>query len=233
MRDDPTGEHCYRVAKLASLLAKTLGQSDDACETIDLAARLHDIGKVGIPDSLMQKPQPLSEGERQILQTHAATGADLLAKTKVSYSELASDIARHHHERWDGNGYPEGISGSAIPLAARIVCLCDSYDALTHEKAYRRAFTSDEAISEILRLRELQFDPHLVDLFVPMVMSLRGEHDDLDDFLGAAARQTALNAARLKIAESLAKPIEGLEQLNLPPPTIERRMIRRTLPKPR
>ncbi len=232
MRDDPTGEHCYRVAKLSSLLAKTLGQSDDACETIDLAARLHDIGKVGIPDSLMQKPQPLSEGERQILQTHAATGADLLSKTKVSYSDLASDIARHHHERWDGNGYPEGISGSAIPLPARIVCLCDSYDALTHEKAYRRAFTSDEAISEILRLRELQFDPHLVDLFVPMIMSLRGEHDELDDFLGAAARQTALNAARLKIAESLAKPIEGLESFNLPPPTIERRLIRRTLPKP-
>ena len=232
LRDDPTGEHCYRVAKLSSLLAKALGQSDDACETIDLAARLHDIGKVGIPDSLMQKPQPLSEGERQILQTHAATGADLLAKTRVSYSELASDIARHHHERWDGNGYPEGISGSAIPLPARIVCLCDSYDALTHEKAYRRAFTSDEAISEILRLRELQFDPLLVDLFVPMVMSLRGEHDDLDDFLGAAARQTALNAARLKIAESLAKPIEGRESMNLPPPTIERRMIRRTLPKP-
>ncbi len=232
LRDDPTGEHCYRVAKLTSLLARQLGQSDDACETLDLAARLHDIGKVGIPDSLMQKPQPLSEGERQILQTHSATGADLLAKTKVSYSELASDIARHHHERWDGNGYPEGISGSAIPLAARIVGLCDSYDALTHEKAYRRAFSSDEAISEILRLRELQFDPHLVDLFVPMVMSLRGEHDDLDEFLGAAARQTALNAARLKIAESLAKPIEGLESLNLPPPTIERRLIRRTLPKP-
>jgi putative two-component system response regulator len=233
MRDDPTGEHCYRVAKLASLLARTLGQSDDACETIDLAARLHDIGKVGIPDSLMQKPQPLSEGERQILQTHAATGADLLSKTKVSYSELASDIARHHHERWDGNGYPEGISGSAIPLAARIVCLCDSYDALTHEKAYRRAFTSDEAISEILRLRELQFDPHLVDLFVPMIMSLRREHENLDDFLGAAARETALNAARLKIAESLAKPIEGMEQLNQSPPIIERRQIRRTLPKPR
>lgn len=233
MRDDPTGEHCYRVAKLSSLLAKALGQSDDACEIIDLAARLHDIGKVGIPDSLMQKPQPLSEGERQILQTHAATGADLLSKTKVSYSELASDIARHHHERWDGNGYPEGISGSAIPLAARIVGLCDSYDALTHEKAYRRGFSSDEAISEILRLRELQFDPHLVDVFVPMVMSLRGEHDELDDFLGAAARQTALNAARQKIAESLAKPIEGFGPPDLPPPTIERRIVRRTLPKPR
>lgn len=234
MRDDPTGEHCYRVAKLASLLAKANGQTDDACETIDLAARLHDIGKVGIPDSLMQKPQPLSDGERQILKTHAATGADLLSKTKVSYSELASDIARHHHERWDGNGYPEGISGSAIPLPARIVGLCDSYDALTHEKAYRRAFSSDEAISEILRLRDLQFDPHLVDLFIPLIMSLRGEHDDLDDFLGAAARETALNVARQKIAESLAKPVAGFDaEHEPPPPTIERRMIRRTLPKPR
>jgi len=231
MRDDPTGEHCYRVAKLSSLLARQLGQSDDACETIDLAARLHDIGKVGIPDSLMQKPQPLSEGERQILRTHAATGADLLSKTKVSYSELASDIARHHHERWDGNGYPEGISGSAIPLAARIVGLCDSYDALTHEKAYRRAFSSDEAVSEILRLRELQFDPQLVDLFVPMVMSLRGEHDNLDDFLGAAARQTALNVARQKIAESLARPIAGFGPPDAPSP-VDRRVIRRTLPRP-
>ena len=82
MRDDPTGEHCYRVAKLASLLAQALGQSDDACETIDLAARLHDIGKVGIPDSLMQKPQPLSVGERQILQTHAATGADFAVQNE-------------------------------------------------------------------------------------------------------------------------------------------------------
>ena len=96
--------------------------------------------------------------------------------------------------------------------------MCDSYDALTHEKAYRRAFSSDEAISEILRLRELQFDPHLVDLFVPMIMSLRGEHDDLDEFLGAAARETALNAARQKIAESLAKPIAGFDAQHQPPP---------------
>jgi putative two-component system response regulator len=229
LRDDPTGEHCYRVAKLAALLGKALGQTDEACETIELAARLHDIGKVGIPDSLMQKAQPLSEGERHILQTHALTGADLLAKTKVSYGELACDIARNHHERWDGNGYPDGILGSAIPLAARIVAVCDTYDALTHEKAYRRAFTSDEAVGEILRQRELQFDPQLVDLFVPMVMSLRNEHANLDDFLGAAARQTALNAARQKIADSLSKPIAGFEPQFEPPPPSERRVVRRTL----
>jgi putative two-component system response regulator len=117
MRDDPTGEHCYRVAKLASLLAQAHGESSQTCATIELAARLHDIGKVGIPDTLMQKATLLSDGERQILETHAKTGAELLARTKVSYGELAEDIARHHHERWDGHGYPDGIFGSAMPLA--------------------------------------------------------------------------------------------------------------------
>jgi putative two-component system response regulator len=209
MRDDPTGEHCYRVARLAALLATEHGESPATCETIELAARLHDIGKVAIPDTLMQKSSPLTDGERQILQTHAATGADLLAKAKVSYGDLAQEIARHHHERWDGNGYPDGISGSAIPLAARLVAVCDAYDALTHEKNYRRAFSSDEAIAEILRQKELQFDPELVDLFVPLIMRLRAEHEDLDEFLGEAARRTSLNIARQKIFESLAKPIDG------------------------
>jgi len=159
----------------------------------------------------MQKPALLSDGERQILETHAKTGADLLSRTKVSYGGLAEDIARHHHERWDGHGYPDGIFGSAIPLAARIVAVCDVYDAMTHDKAYRRALSGEEALAEMLRGRALQFDPKLIDLFGPMVTRLRAEHKDLDAFLGAAARQTALTVARQKIAESLAKPIEGLE----------------------
>ncbi len=211
MRDDPTGEHCYRVAKLASLLAKAHGESPQTCETIELAGRLHDIGKVGIPDTLMQKPTLLSDGERHILETHAKTGAELLSRTKVSYGELAEDIARHHHERWDGHGYPDGIFGSAIPLAARIVAVCDVYDAMTHDKAYRRALSGEEALAEMIRGRALQFDPKLIDLFGPMITSLRAEHTDLDAFLGQAARQTALTVARQKIAESLARPIEGGE----------------------
>lgn len=211
MRDDPTGEHCYRVARLAALLTHEHGESPQTCATIELAARLHDIGKVGIPDTLMQKPSLLSDGERLILETHAKTGAELLSRTKVSYGELAEDIARHHHERWDGHGYPDGIFGSAIPLPARIVAVCDVYDALTHDKAYRRALSSEEAVAEMLRGRALQFDPKLIDLFGPMIARLRAEHEDLDAFLGAAARQTALTVARQKIAESLAKPIEGVE----------------------
>ena len=209
MRDDPTGEHCYRVAKLAALLAKEHGESPQTCATIELAARLHDIGKVGIPDTLMQKPSLLSDGERQILETHAKTGAELLSRTKVSYGELAEDIARHHHERWDGHGYPDGIFGSAIPLAARIVAVCDVYDAMTHDKAYRRALSGEEAVAEVLRGRALQFDPKLIDLFGPMITRLRAEHADLDAFLGQAARQTALTVARQKIAESLARPIDA------------------------
>jgi putative two-component system response regulator len=209
MRDDPTGEHCYRVARLASLLALCRNDAAEVCETIELAARLHDIGKVAIPDTIMQKATPLTDGERQILQTHVTTGAELLSKSKMVYSEMAEEIARHHHERWDGNGYPDGISGTAIPLPARIVAVCDAYDALTHEKAYRRAFSSDEAITEIMRGRDLQFDPAIVDIFVPLIQRLREEHEDLDAFLGEAAKNTSLNIARQKIAESLAKPIEG------------------------
>ncbi|HVE90247.1 MAG TPA: HD domain-containing phosphohydrolase [Burkholderiaceae bacterium] len=211
MRDDPTGEHCYRVAKLAALLAQAHGASPQMCATIELAARLHDIGKVGIPDTLMQKPTLLSDGERQILETHAKTGAELLSRTKVSYGDLAEDIARHHHERWDGHGYPDGIFGSAIPLAARIVAVCDVYDAMTHDKAYRRALSGEEALAEMIRGRALQFDPKLIDLFGPMITRLRAEHADLDAFLGQAARQTALTVARQKIAESLARPIESVE----------------------
>jgi putative two-component system response regulator len=228
MRDDPTGEHCYRVARLASLLAQEQGTEREVCETIELAARLHDIGKVAIPDTIMQKSTPLTDGERQILQTHATTGAELLSKAKVAYGEMAEEIARHHHERWDGNGYPDGISGSAVPLAARIVAVCDSYDALTHEKNYRRALSSDEAIAEILRGRELQFDPALVDLFVPLIMRLREEHADLDAFLGEAARKTSLNIARQQIFESLARPIEGNGPYDQPGQPQQRRLRPRT-----
>jgi putative two-component system response regulator len=228
MRDDPTGEHCYRVAKLASLLAQEQGTEREVCETIELAARLHDIGKVAIPDTIMQKSTPLTDGERQILQTHVTTGAELLSKAKVAYGEMAEEIARHHHERWDGNGYPDGISGSAIPLAARLVAVCDAFDSLTHEKNYRRALSSDEAIAEILRGRELQFDPALVDLFVPLIMRLRGEHADLDAFLGEAARTTSLNIARQQIFESLARPIEGNGPHDQPGQPQQRRLRPRT-----
>jgi putative two-component system response regulator len=208
MRDDPSGEHCYRVARLAALLAQAHGEDDAFCEQLELATRLHDIGKVAIPDTVLQKSKPLTDGERAILETHTTTGADLLARTKVEYATMAEDIARHHHERWDGGGYPEGISGTAIPLPARMVALADAFDALTHPKPYRRAWTPAEAIHEIIRQKGLQFDPALTDLFVPLIERLREQHADLDAFLGEAAHQSSIKRARAKIAQSLARPID-------------------------
>jgi putative two-component system response regulator len=210
MRDDPSGEHVYRVAKLARLLAEAHGQEPAWCEDLELAARLHDIGKVAIPDTVMKKTTPLTDGERAIVQTHTSTGADLLAKSKMSYAELAEDVARHHHERWDGGGYPEGISGTAIPLGARIVALADVYDALTHEKTYRAAWSSDQALAEIEKNTETQFDPALAGLFVPLVRELLaqyGDHAALDAWLGAAAKDSAISQARARIARSLEQPV--------------------------
>ena len=124
---------------------------------------------------------------------------------------MAEDIARHHHERWDGHGYPDGIFGSAIPLAARIVAVCDVYDAMTHDKAYRRALSSDEAMAEMLRGRALQFDPKLIDLFGPMISRLRASTQTWTRFSARLRGKRHLPVARQKIAESLARPIEGVE----------------------
>jgi len=118
-------------------------------------------------------------------------------------------VARHHHERWDGGGYPEGISGSAIPVAARMVAICDVYDSLTHTKPYRVAWDCERALSEILAHKDTQFDPVLVELFVPMLRRLRTEYADLDAYLGAAAQHSSITQARRKIAESLARPLES------------------------
>jgi putative two-component system response regulator len=224
LRDDPSGEHCYRVAKLAALLAVEHGEDDAFCDTLELATRLHDIGKVAIPDTVLNKAKPLTDGERAILETHAATGADLLSRTKVAYAPMAEEIARHHHERWEGDGYPDGISGTAIPLPARMVALADAFDALTHAKPYRRAWTADEAIDEIIRQKGQQFDPALTDLFVPLIERLREEQADLDAFLGEAAHESSIKQARRKIARSLAKPIEPFgptRQPGEPPATLQ------------
>jgi putative two-component system response regulator len=206
LRDDTSGEHCYRVARLASLLAKEHGEDDAFCAQLELAARLHDIGKAAIPDVLLQKQKPLTQGERAIIQTHAATGADLLSRTGLDYSTMAEDMARHHHERWDGEGYPDGISGTAIPLTARMVTLADAFDAMTHAKPYRRAWAPDEALGEIQRQKGLQFDPRLTEMFVPLVQRLMATHPSLDAFLGEAAREAAIKKVRARISQALAAP---------------------------
>jgi putative two-component system response regulator len=203
LRDDTTGEHSYRVGRLASLLAQEYGCDDDTVFMIDLAARLHDIGKIGIPDGILLKSGRLNEAEMKLMQTHAMIGSEILAQSNVPHMKMAEEIARFHHEHWSGGGYPFGIGQTAIPLAARITALADVFDALTHRRPYKEAWTIDDALDEIASKKRIQFDPELTDMFLVLVRRLQREVGDLDQYLGQAARESRFIQARRKIADAL------------------------------
>jgi putative nucleotidyltransferase with HDIG domain len=203
LHDDTTGEHCYRVGRLASILGKHIGLEEDVCFLIDLAARLHDIGKLVVPDAILLKPGKLTAGEREIMETHTTAGADILAKTNIPQMHIAEEIARHHHERWDGSGYPMKLVSTAIPIAARVTALADVFDALTHKRPYKEAWKVSDALAEIKNLRGKQFDPELTDIFLELVPSLQREHGDLDEFLAVEAKTSPFIKARKQIAEAL------------------------------
>lgn len=205
LRDDSTGEHSYRVGKLAALLAHEFGCDDDTCFMIEMAARLHDVGKIGVPDAILLKPDKLNAAEQEVMRSHSTVGAELLSRSNIPHMRMAEEIARHHHEWWDGAGYPSRLSGNAIPLAARITALADVFDALTHKRPYKLAWPIDEALAEISRLKGRQFEPQLTDLFLVMVARLRREHSDLDAHLGQAARLSPFLQARAKIWQVLDK----------------------------
>lgn len=205
LRDDSTGEHSYRVGKMASLLAQEFGCEEEVCFMIEMAARLHDIGKIGVPDAILLKPEKLNDAERQIMRTHTTVGAELLSKSAIPHMQMAEEIARYHHEWWDGSGYPGNLSGSAIPLAARITALADVFDALTHKRPYKIAWPIDAALDEIAQLKGSQFDPQLTDMFVVLVGRLRKDHIDLDSFLGQAASESPFLQARSRIWNALHK----------------------------
>jgi putative two-component system response regulator len=203
LRDDTTGEHSYRVGKLASLLAQDYGCDEDTIFMIDLAARLHDIGKIGIPDGILLKAGRLNEAEMKLMQTHAMIGSEILAQSNVPHMKMAEEIARFHHEHWSGGGYPFGIGQTAIPLAARMTALADVFDALTHRRPYKEAWSVDSALDAIATLKGRQFDPELTDLFLALVPRLLREVGDLDEYLGQAARESRFIQARRKIADAL------------------------------
>lgn len=203
LHDDATGEHCYRVGRLASILGKEIGLEDDVCFLIDLAARLHDIGKLVVPDAILLKPGKLTPGEFEIMQTHTTAGADILAKSNVPQMHIAEEIARHHHEKWDGSGYPMKLAGTAIPIAARVTALADVFDALTHVRPYKKAWSVRESLDEIKSLRGRQFDPELTDVFLELIPSLQRQHGDLDEFLAVEAKTSPFIQARKQIAAAL------------------------------
>jgi putative two-component system response regulator len=167
-RDDNTGQHTERVGQMAALLARQIGLSDSQVSLIRRAAPLHDVGKIGIPDSVLLKLGKLTNDEFEVVKTHTSIGARILSGSRFTILRLAEEIAYNHHERWDGHGYV-GISGSDIPLAGRIVALADVFDALTQKRPYKAAWPVAEAIAEIDRQRGRQFDPALVDAFLRVV----------------------------------------------------------------
>lgn len=164
-RDDDTGEHTKRVGRNAAALARALGWADDDVQLLYVAARLHDVGKIGISDTILLKPSKLTEEEYGIVKTHAYIGSRILANGETSLLQLAEQIALHHHERWDGKGYPFGLAGEAIPQAARIVAVADVMDALAHERPYKKAWPMPQIIAEIRSQRGKQFDPEVVAAF--------------------------------------------------------------------
>ena len=209
LRDDSTGEHSYRVGKMAALIAQEFGCDEETCYMIELAARLHDIGKIGVPDAILLKPDKLNAAEQQIMRTHTTVGAELLSKSNIPHMQMAEEIARYHHEWWDGNGYPNNLSGTAIPLSARITALADVFDALTHKRPYKAAWPIDAALDEMNQLKGHQFDPQLTDLFMTLVARLRRDHIDIDSYLGQAAHESAFLQARTRIWNALHRSHDG------------------------
>ncbi len=162
-RDDATHQHTARVARTTRLLALALKLSPDQADLLALAAPLHDIGKIGIPDAVLLKPGKLTDDEFAVMKTHAQVGANMLAGSGSPVLQAATQIAQHHHERWDGTGYPHGLRGKRIPLGARIVAVADTLDALTHERPYKAAWSLRDALREIFSQSARQFDPRVVD----------------------------------------------------------------------
>ncbi|MBV8209580.1 MAG: HD domain-containing protein [Burkholderiaceae bacterium] len=202
--DDPSGEHCFRVGRLSSLLAETVGLDARACTTIEVAARLRDIGKTTVPGPILFRRGPLRASEMQVMRLHASAGAEILHRCKLAGLTVAEQVARHHHERWDGEGYPDRLAGRAIPLVARIVTIADAFDAMTHRRSYREAMSVDTALAQIALLGEAQFDPELCRRFVPMLRQLQQQHRDLDAFLGQRAKDEAFARARRSLAQSVS-----------------------------
>ena len=164
-RDDATYEHPARVGRTAALLADKLGLAPDVVSTIRVAAPLHDVGKVGVPDRILLKPGKLTAAEFELMKGHTLIGAEILAGSTWPVLKVAEEIARTHHERWDGTGYPAGLEEDAIPMCGRIVIVADNFDALTHSRPYAEAWDPDRAAAEIRRQSGQHFDPDVVEAF--------------------------------------------------------------------
>jgi putative two-component system response regulator len=199
-RDDETQEHARRIGRSAALIATKLGVPDDDVELLSRAAPLHDIGKIGIPDAILLKPDRLSPDEFELSKSHTTIGAGILSGSSSPLLRLAEEVALTHHEHWNGSGYPQGLSGERIPLAGRIVAIADVFDALTHDRPYKPAWAVDHAVAEIVGQSGKQFEPRMVDAFRELEHASLVEAPDRSDRSDRASRARVSRRVRPAVA---------------------------------
>lgn len=172
IRDQETGNHIARISKYALIIAKALRLSDEAAKDLALASLMHDIGKIGVPDEILNKPGRLEAPELELMRAHTLKGAQILSGSSSKIIRLAEQIAYTHHEKWDGTGYPNGLSGTQIPLAGRIIALVDMFDALLSDRPYKKAWKTKAAVDYIQEQSGSHFDPVVVKAFVESLPKL-------------------------------------------------------------
>lgn len=180
-RDDNTGNHIRRMSNYAFLLAKAYGLAENECLELKHASPMHDVGKIGIPDQILNKPGKLEPAEWELIKTHTTIGAKILSGSKYRLIQLAEEIALTHHEHWDGSGYPQGLKGEEIPLSGRLISICDVYDAVTSVRPYKKAWPEEMALAEIKNSSGSQFQPELVQLFLdiyPEILKIKKDFQD-------------------------------------------------------
>jgi two-component system response regulator RpfG len=183
-RDEETGFHLIRMSRYSRLIAAAIGLEDDEVETIELAAPLHDIGKIGIPDHILLKPGKLDAAEWEVMRRHPVIGHEILKGSASKYVRMGALIALGHHERYDGSGYPNGLVGDHIPLCARIVAVADMFDALTSARPYKAAWDAEAAFEHLQAQRGKHLDPRLVDAFLGVKDEIAAVRDQWRDGQG-------------------------------------------------
>jgi CHASE2 domain-containing sensor protein len=186
LRDDDTGAHIDRVGRICERVALQLGMASREAERLRIASTLHDVGKIGVSDGVLLKRGELNSEEWEAMMAHTTTGATLLSGSRSPLLQMAEVIARTHHERWDGTGYPEGLKGEQIPLVGRICAICDVFDALASRRSYKDPWAFDRVVREIERKRGSHFDPRVVDAFLKVIDEFRDESWEAPDAPAAA-----------------------------------------------
>jgi len=198
-RDNETGMHVVRIGKMSQLLAKKMGMSDSECYIVGHASPMHDLGKIGIADNVLLKPGKLEQEEWQAMQQHTLIGGDILRSAGGELLNTAATIAETHHEKWDGSGYPKGLTGNDIPLITRITTVCDVFDALLSERPYKKAWTLDQAVTYLVENSGSHFDPDVVEAFICILPQILGIREQFGD-------EAMNNSVMLESAAPLTQP---------------------------